>query len=450
MKLAALAIAGLFAAPPGGAQTAHQAATKPAPAEDNSAMIPLEGQPWPIETVTVQGNHVFTAKQILTAAGLQVGQVAGKLEFDAARDRLVATGAFDNVSYQFAPAKDFKGYNATVEVAEMAQMYPLRFEELPAADADLRAWLQERDPLFGEKIPATKPEIDRYVRWISEYLAGKNYREPVSGKLSSDTTAELMIVFRPAKARPNIARVKFSNTGDVPSGTLQTAMFGVAVGVPYTEAQLRVLLGTTIRPIYEARGMIRVAFGKVETQPSKDVDGVDVSVDVVPGPVYKLGRVRFAGYIDDDSPQSLAKLANLKTDQAANFDEVKAAQEKIALSLRRRGYLNAASDVQRDVKDAEKIVNITLQINPGPLFTLGKLDIVGLDIETEPVIRKMWSELPGQPFNPEYPDHFLKRVKDGGVFDNLKNSRPDTKIDATKHTVDVTLYFNEKTSSAPK
>ncbi len=449
MKLAALAMVVLLAAPPGGAQTAHKTSKKPEPAEDNSAMIPLEGKPWPIETVTVHGNHVFSAKQILTAAGLQVGQVAGKAEFDAARDRLVATGAFDNVSYQFAPAKDFKGYDATVEVAEMGQMYPVRFEELPASDAELRAWLKDQDPLFGDKIPATKPELDRYVALISGYLAGKNYHQPISGKLSSDNTPQLMIVFRPDKARPNIARVIFTNTGDVSARILQTTMFGVAVGVPYTEARLRLLLGTAAVPVYEAHGMIRVAFGKVATQPSKDVDGVDVTVDVKPGPVYNLGRVRFFGD-DDDSQQTLAKLANLKTDQAANFDEVKAAQEKIALRLRRRGYLNAASEVKRDVNDADKIVNLVFQINPGPLFTLRKLDIVGLDIETEPVIRKMWGELVGQPFNPESPDHFLKRVKDGGVFDNLKNSRSDAKIDAVAHAVDVTLFFNEKTSSAPK
>jgi outer membrane protein assembly factor BamA len=120
MKPAALAIACLMAALWASAQTAHKIAKKPAAAsDDSSAMIPLEGQPWPIEALAVEGNHAFTAQQILRAAGLQTGQVAGKAEFDAARDRLVATGAFDNVTYQFAPAKDFKGYNATVEVAEI-------------------------------------------------------------------------------------------------------------------------------------------------------------------------------------------------------------------------------------------------------------------------------------------------------------------------------------------
>ncbi len=107
------------------------------------------------------------------------------------------------------------------------------------------------------------------------------------------------------------------------------------------------------------------------------------------------------------------------------------------------GHLDAASQVKRDVNDAEHIVNIEFQIDPGPLYTLGKLEMVGLDIETEPEIRKMWGIAAGKPFNVEYPDHFLNRVKEGGVFDGLKTTRAETKINAASHTVDVTLYFNK-------
>ena len=35
------------------------------------------------------------------------------------------------------------------------------------------------------------------------------------------------------------------------------------------------------------------------------------------------------------------------------------------------------------------------------------------------------------------------RVKDGGVFDNLKSTRAETNINKRNHTVDVTLYFNK-------
>ena len=111
--------------------------------------------------------------------------------------------------------------------------------------------------------------------------------------------------------------------------------------------------------------------------------------------------------------------------------------------MRTSGYLNASTEVKRDVNDKDKKVSIVINVIPGPRFTLGKLDIIGLDIESEPVVRKMWTIEPGKPFNPDYPDHFLDRVKKGGVFDNLKNTRSETKINAADHTVDVTLYFNK-------
>ncbi|HYK17664.1 MAG TPA: POTRA domain-containing protein [Bryobacteraceae bacterium] len=423
------------------AQTHKQA--KPAasgPAESTPAPPP-PGAPWPIETLSVEGNQLYKTGQILAVAKLRAGQVAGKADFEAARDRLVATGAFDNVGYHFAPSPDGKGYDASFEVVEVAQVYPYRFQDLPATDADLRALLKQKDPLFSDKIAATKPVLDRYVGWISEFLAAKNYHEPIIGKPTSDATSDLIVVFRPSKARLNIARVKFTNTGDLPPGLLETAIYGVAVGLPYDEAEFRLLLDTQVRPVFEARGMIRAAFTKIATAPSKDVDGVDVSVEIELGPVYTLDRVSFAGAEAPNQP--FAKLANIKTGQTANFDDVKAGQERIAQSLRRAGYLLATSQVERDVNDKDHKVSIAINVISGPEYTLGKLNIVGLDIESEPVIRKMWTINPGMPFNVEYPDHFLDRVKSGGVFDNLKTTRAKTKVDDKAHTVDVTLYFNK-------
>ena len=75
--------------------------------------------------------------------------------------------------------------------------------------------------------------------------------------------------------------------------------------------------------------------------------------------------------------------------------------------------------MKREVNDTDHVVDLTFEIAPGPQFALGKLAIMGLDIETEPVIRKMWGLQPGKPFNVEYPDHFLTVVKDSGTFDNL-------------------------------
>jgi outer membrane protein assembly factor BamA len=393
-----------------------------------------------VEALKVEGNHTYSAEQIFAAAGLVAGQKAGPAEFDAARDKLLGTGAFDNVSYRFAPSEDAEGYDATFVVAEIGQLYAIRFEELPARDDQLRAWLKQKDPLFGDKIPATKPVVDRYIAWISEFLAARDYHQPIAGKLSSEGSEDLTLLFRPAKPRDAIAHVQFTNTGDVPVGSLQTAIYQVAIGVQYSEQKFRQLLDNQIRPIYEAHGLLRVSFPHIQTTPAKDVEGISVAVGVEQGPVFQLDRVSFVGA--DYSRSEWNSLAKLKTNQTVNFDEIRAAQDRIRADQRRTGHLDAASQVKRDVNDDDHTVSIEFQIDPGPLYTLGKVDMIGLDIVSEPEIRKMWGLARGKPFNVEYPDHFLSRVKDGGVFDGLKTTRSETKIN-TDHTVDVTLYFNK-------
>jgi outer membrane protein assembly factor BamA len=86
-------------------------------------------------------------------------------------------------------------------------------------------------------------------------------------------------------------------------------------------------------------------------------------------------------------------------------------------------------------------VNLVLRIDEGPQFLFGTLHIEGLDLNGEAAIRKMWTHKPDTPYNPEYPDYFLQQVREAGLFDNLGDTRAETKIDDKTHIVDVTLYF---------
>ena len=123
----------------------------------------------------MEGNHLYTAEQILAVAA-SARPEGGPSEFDPAREKLEATGAFDNVSYRYAPSKDGEGYDVTYEVSEIGQMYPVRFEDLPAGDA-IEPGSSKRTR-FWRQDPATQPVVDRYVEWISEYLAAQGDHEP--------------------------------------------------------------------------------------------------------------------------------------------------------------------------------------------------------------------------------------------------------------------------------
>jgi hypothetical protein len=56
------------------------------PAAAAASTTPPANTSWPIETLTVEGNHAYTSDQILSVAGLHVGQTVSKAVFDAARE----------------------------------------------------------------------------------------------------------------------------------------------------------------------------------------------------------------------------------------------------------------------------------------------------------------------------------------------------------------------------
>jgi outer membrane protein insertion porin family len=396
---------------------------------------------FPLERITVQGNEHYTAAQIVAASGLKVGQAVSRADFDAARERLVASGVFENAGCSFASAKDGKGYDGIIEVAEVQAFLPIHFEDLPVTDEQMAAFLKQKDPFFGPKIAATKQILERYSGWINEFLAERDFHDKVVAKVVSETPPDLEILVRPVTPRPVVAQVKFINTGDIPPPQLVRAFYSIAVGSVYTERQFRILLDNNIRPLYEVRGCLNVKFPKITTTPATDVKGLVVTVEVDQGPAFKIGKVSYDGA--SIAGAQLVKLAKLNEGDPVNMELVKKAQAAIELAHRRQGYLQTKSEVKRSMREGSKIVDFAFEIDPGAQYSMGQLAIVGLDLETEPAIRKMWGLAEGKPFSADYPQRFLDRVKEDGVFENLKNTRFENKVSDAKLKVDVTLYFNK-------
>ncbi|HTS31163.1 MAG TPA: POTRA domain-containing protein [Bryobacteraceae bacterium] len=432
-----LLLALLLVSVPGSAQPP---AAQPKSASTKSAASTAPSGRWPIESISVEGNRIYKKEQVIALAGLKIGQVAGKPEFETARERLVASGVFETVGYKFIPGTH-QGYAATLQVTEVEQVYPVLFEDLHVSTLDLQAALSAKDPLFSpEKLAATQPVLERYVKWIEEFLAAKGVPEKITASVTPGIPGDYQIVFRPAKALPAVSQVTFEGNKVVPQNVLRESVSGVAIGAPYTEDSFRQILNAGVRPTYEARGRLRVAFPKLRTEPDKTVQGVHVFVTVDEGEVYSLGKVSIEG----TSPlpaESLLKTGDFKTGDIANFDRVNEGLERIRKALRHAGYMHNSVTMARTVDEEKKAADVSVRIDPGPLFTMAKLNLVGLDLDGEAEMRRIWSIKEGKPFNPDYPDLFLKRVREDGMFDNLGETKSDFKLNEREHTADVTLTF---------
>jgi hypothetical protein len=160
---------------------------------------------FPLETLRIQGNSRIPTEKIVALTGLKVGSPVQKTDFDDARARLLATGAFESVGYEFKPSASNKGYDGVFEVVEVNQLFPYRFEELPVPEETLRAALRKQEPLLGDQIPGRPEVLDRYSKAIEQIV-----KMPVVAKLTTDVPGQLGIVFRPPNARSNVAEVHFT------------------------------------------------------------------------------------------------------------------------------------------------------------------------------------------------------------------------------------------------
>ena len=102
-------------------------------------------------------------------------------------------------------------------------------------------------------------------------MTAHDSKDKVIAKVTPAGPGEFVILFRPARSEPAVAEVAFEGNQVIPTQQLQNAIAEVAVGVPYKEESFRQCLDSGIRPLYDARGRVRVAFTKVTVEKATDV-----------------------------------------------------------------------------------------------------------------------------------------------------------------------------------
>ena len=396
---------------------------------------------YPIEGLRATGSKLYAEPAILAVAGLKVGEIFDKRKAETARDNLVIHGAFMNVSYKYDPAPSQRGYIVTFEVVDFDQLFEYRFDRIDAGDEKaLRAYLKEREPLFGDKIPGSDTVLARYRAAIGEYLKSKNQAGDVTGRVTIDD-GKTFVLFSPPGRLPAVATVAFTGNKLISATMLQNTLHPVAVGSLYTEARFRELLESSVRPLYDARGRLRMKFTKVETKPSETVKGLAVSVTVEEGESFSFGDLSVEGVPGGEA--ALVKAAGIVSGEVADLTSLPKVQDNMHRVLRANGHMGVTSTVEKKINDQDRVCDLVARLTPGPKYTFGRLILQGLDLHGEHEMRRIWTMKPGAVFNAEYPAKFINTVREDKLFDDLRSLRHVNIPNEQALTVDVRLIFNE-------
>lgn len=402
-----------------------------------------------IRSIIVTGNKIYKPADIFKTLALKVEEPATPSAFRAAQSRLLATDLFSNVEYQFRwtgsnPAQ----YEVTYRVTEFNELFPLQFEDLGVPDDALREYLRAHMAFYNDSIPATAAVVNRYAEVAQEFVAKTKPALKIKGYVSSDDPNQPAVVIRPDVPFPRIAGITVSGNQAIDTPTLQHALNDVAIGQRFSDTRIREILNGTARKLYATKGYVAVTFPKIHSEKSTENEGYVVHVEIQEGPVFHFGSSIFrGGTVSADDVRSMMHYRKGEV-----FDGGKAEQLRRDLVdfMRHRGHLSATIQLSNQEDDKNLTVNLIYAMQPGPVYKFETLNVHGLDIQSEPAVRKLWAEKPGDPFNPDYPEFFLKRIKEMGIMDNLGTTKSTFVPDHSSYTVAVNLFFKGAAGEAEK
>ncbi|MCY4189146.1 MAG: hypothetical protein OXD30_11750 [Bryobacterales bacterium] len=400
----------------------------------------LSAQPaFPLRAVEFEGNANFSSDDLTAVCGLEIGQAVRKPDFDRALRKLSETGLFESLRYRFEPLDG--GYRLTVSVQELAELYPVRFQGLGVPAADLAQFLRGRLPLYAGLVPGGGPVVRTMVNALQAWWREQGGEGEIVADLVPASEGGFDMLVGPQRETSNIAFATFRNTGDVDTLELQRAFNKAAVGEPYSEARLLELLRHNARRLYTERGYMNVQFCPCGARPDPDSAGVLVEIEVRQGEVYLFGDVRWPEPLPIDE-DSLAKVSQIGSGQVANMKAAYDTMAAISEGMKRQGYMKAHARFDERIDQAERLVHLDIEIRPGEQYVFSRLAVQGLDILSEPAVRKRWGMQPGQPFDIRYPAYFLDRVKADAMFEGLGRTSWSIDVDEAAGRVDVTLVFS--------
>src|SRR5215470_6286892 len=295
-----------------------------------------------LREVHCDGQRVLTEAQIATLSGLQAGRQVGRTELQTAADKLVGSGLFSTVRYDFKTRID--GVTLTFHVAESPRL-PVYYDNFPwFGDSELSDAIHARLPFFDGTLPEGGSVVDEAGEAIRGLLASHKLEFAVQHQVTSNPLGEgnvqqFLIDGAPLK----IASLNFGDAA-LASNAAAQAHLSEIVGKPYSRMAIEVFLAEQIRPVYLKQGYLQAKLGPPEVRlsepPAEKLPAeVPVFVPVNAGAVYHFAGVTWRGN-NILSSITLDSFLGLKAGAVADGMEFAGGLERIRDEYGRRGYLD--------------------------------------------------------------------------------------------------------------
>jgi outer membrane protein assembly factor BamA len=402
-----------------------------------------------LREVRSDGQKKLTEGQIATLTGLQTGTQVGREELQKAADKLVASGLFATVKYDFKTRTE--GLTLDFHVTESPRV-PAYYDNFPwFGDSELNDAIRAQLPFFDGTLPEAGNVVDVAADAIHGLLAAHKLDLAVQHQVVGNPLGDGNIQqFTVEGAGLKIASLSFSDAALVANPVVQQHLAEIN-GKPYSRTTIDVFLAEQIRPVYLRQGYLKAKLGPPEVRLSgpptaKLPEQLPVYVPVATGEVYHFGGAQWYGN-SEISSIALGAYLGLKNGAVANGMEMEAALEQIREEYGRRGYLDATVQPESSFDDAAHTVSYKIAIAEGKQYHMGGWVITGISTNGESRVRTTFPLAAGDVFDKiKYEDYLVQlQSHSKDIFGELPVHYDSVghwlREDAARGIVDVLLDF---------
>jgi len=402
-----------------------------------------------LERIEFDGYKKLTNDQILSLTELHLGDQVTRDSLQAAADKLVHSGLFANVKYDFHTRGD--RVIVSFHVVENS-LLPAFFDNIPwFDDSELAAAIKSSNPAYDGTLPESGPLVDAAADAVKSLLASHKLDVTVEHQVMQNPIGDGNLQsFSIEGAALQISTIEFGDPALDSDRAIQ-AHLGELRGKPYSRLAIDIFLTEQVRPMYLKKGFLRVKLGPPQVRltgaPTEKLpDRIPVYIPVDAGSVYHFSGVQWSGN-SILSADDLNNLFAVKPTDLADGQKIFAGWDHVEEEYGRRGYLEAKIEPAESFDNATLTVSYKTRITEGAPFKMASFVLTGLSVAAERKILETFPVQPNQLFDKSKFETYLSRLqnKPTQIFGDLPvhydNVGHWLRTNPSNNTVDVLLDF---------
>jgi outer membrane protein insertion porin family len=408
----------------------------------------LSAQQYTPARITFANPGPYTQADLAATSGLLLGHAFDKQGLQAAAQKLMATGLFDDVQVVLdGPIKSIT-VKFTLKPYPKEQLLDIDFENLVWwQPGELMTELHKQIPLLATTNPTLSEsgdEQDAVETALQSLLAAKGITARVSHRILEPSLVQPRRTVAYTLEAPPVILHSFVFTGvSASQAPAVKKLLPLLIGHPYVEGATPGSAITSVLNMYQDAGFLQVAFTDVHRALSVTPAGVavDLSGNLQEGEIFHLAKLNWAGS-PIFSSADFAKGAKLHPGDIASRRLLLQTLSSLDGAYRSKGYIDLTIDTAPALDTAAHTVSYTVTVSPGEQYRLHTITTANLDPAQTAEFNGAWKLNPGDVYNADYVATFL-------ASHNLPtlagiSATATVTSDPTSHLVDLTITFPKR------